>query len=201
MDLIGTFRKKDVIKAVLIVALLNFAYFFVEFFIAIDIKSVSLLADSIDFLEDSFTNFLILIGLYLTLKNRIKLGYILIGIILIPSFFTLYYAFEQFVNPIMPDGFLLSKVAFIALIINLFCAFLMAKYKKADNSLLLTAFYSARNDALSNIAMIVAVFLTVYINSHYPDLIIGVGIFLLNLDASKAIYQQMKKEKKELLYN
>ena len=76
-------------RAILIVALLNFGYFFVEFFVALNITSVSLFADSIDFLEDAFTNFIILFGLYLSLQNRIKLGYLLIGMIFIPSLFTL----------------------------------------------------------------------------------------------------------------
>ena len=49
-------------RAILIVAILNFGYFFVEFFVALNITSVSLFADSIDFLEDAFTSFLILWG-------------------------------------------------------------------------------------------------------------------------------------------
>lgn len=184
-------------RAILIVALLNFSYFFVEFFIALDITSVSLFADSIDFLEDAFTNFIILFGLYLSLQNRIKLGYLLIGIIFIPSFFTLIFAINQFLNPVLTDGVLLSSYALGALVINIFCAFLIAKFKKANNSLLLTAFYSARNDALANIAMIIAGGITLYTTSHYPDLIVGILIFLLNLDASKAIYEQIKKERNE----
>lgn len=182
-------------RAILIVALLNFSYFFVEFFIALDITSVSLFADSIDFLEDAFTNFIILFGLYLSLQNRIKLGYLLIGMIFIPSIFTLIFAINQFLNPVLTDGVLLSSYAFGALVINIFCAFLIAKFKKANNSLLLTAFYSARNDALANIAMIIAGVITIYTTSHYPDLIVGILIFLLNLDASKAIYEQIKKER------
>ena len=182
-------------RAILIVALLNFGYFFVEFFVALNITSVSLFADSIDFLEDAFTNFIILFGLYLSLQNRIKLGYLLIGMILIPSLFTLIFAINQFLNPVLTDGVLLSSYALGALVINIFCAFLIAKFKKANNSLLLTAFYSARNDALANIAMIIAGGITLYTTSHYPDLIVGILIFLLNLDASKAIYEQIKKEK------
>ncbi len=182
-------------RAILIVALLNFGYFFVEFFVALNITSVSLFADSIDFLEDAFTNFIILFGLYLSLQNRIKLGYLLIGMIFIPSLFTLIFAINQFLNPVLTDGVLLSSYAFGALVINIFCAFLIARFKKANNSLLLTAFYSARNDALANIAMIIAGVITIYTTSHYPDLIVGILIFLLNLDASKAIYEQIKKEK------
>lgn len=36
-----------------------------------------------------------------------------------------------------------------------------------------------------------------YTVSHYPDLIVAILIFLLNLEASKAVYEQIKKEKNE----
>ena len=43
-------------QTVLLVALLNLAYFGVEFGVAIAIGSVSLFADSVDFLEDASIN-------------------------------------------------------------------------------------------------------------------------------------------------
>ncbi|MFL5267787.1 MAG: hypothetical protein ACJ8AH_14520 [Stellaceae bacterium] len=45
------------------VALLNLGYFGVEFVVAVTIGSVSLFADSIDFLEDASINLLIAIAL------------------------------------------------------------------------------------------------------------------------------------------
>ena len=46
-----------------LVAILNLAYFGIEFAVALAIGSVSLFADSIDFLEDASVNFLILVAL------------------------------------------------------------------------------------------------------------------------------------------
>jgi|GEM_PF-2212973 Co/Zn/Cd efflux system component len=54
---------EDLRRVVARVALLNLAYFGVEFSVALAIGSVSLFADSIDFLEDTSVNFLILIAL------------------------------------------------------------------------------------------------------------------------------------------
>ena len=48
---------------VALVALLNLGYFGVEFAVALTIGSVSLFADSIDFLEDATVNGLILVAL------------------------------------------------------------------------------------------------------------------------------------------
>ena len=50
-------------RAVRLVALLNLGYFGVEFAVALGIGSVSLFADSIDFLEDTAINGLILVAL------------------------------------------------------------------------------------------------------------------------------------------
>jgi Co/Zn/Cd efflux system component len=50
-------------RMVRLVAILNLAYFGVEFAVALSIRSVSLIADSIDFLEDASVNVLILIAL------------------------------------------------------------------------------------------------------------------------------------------
>ena len=61
-------------QTVLLVALLNLAYFGVEFAVAIAIGSVSLFADSVDFLEDASLNLLIATALGWTALNRARLG-------------------------------------------------------------------------------------------------------------------------------
>src|SRR6266851_1553917 len=69
-------------QVVIIVAVLNLAYFGVEFAIAGAIGSVSLFADSVDFLEDASVNFLIAIALGWNATNRARLGMALAGILL-----------------------------------------------------------------------------------------------------------------------
>ena len=59
-------------KAVLLVAVLNLLYFFIEFIAALNIRSVSLLADSIDFIEDASINFLIFFVISLTWLKKQK---------------------------------------------------------------------------------------------------------------------------------
>ena len=53
-----------------IVAALNLAYFGVEFSVALVIGSVSLFADSIDFLEDAAINVLILLAMGWSASSR-----------------------------------------------------------------------------------------------------------------------------------
>jgi Co/Zn/Cd efflux system component len=64
-----------------LVALLNLGYFGVEFSIAGAIGSVSLLADSIDFLEDASLNLLVLVALGWSAPRRAAMGKVLAGVL------------------------------------------------------------------------------------------------------------------------
>ena len=59
-------------RAVRLVAILNLAYFGIEFAVARAIGLVSLFADSIDFLEDASVNFLILVALGWSARKRAR---------------------------------------------------------------------------------------------------------------------------------
>jgi len=72
-----------------IVAAFNLAYFGVEFTVALVIGSVSLFADSIDFLEDTSLNLLILMALGWSAPRRALMGKALAGILLVPGLATL----------------------------------------------------------------------------------------------------------------
>src|SRR5215207_7964612 len=95
-------------RTVRLVAVLNLAYFGVEFAVALAIGSVSLFADSVDFLEDASVNLLILAGLGWTARNRARLGMALAAILLIPGFAALWTAWEKFNTPVAPDPLPLS---------------------------------------------------------------------------------------------
>jgi len=181
-------------QAVLVVAAANLVYFFVEFYIARTIDSVSLFADSIDFLEDTTINLLILIAFGWSLKMRSYVGMCLAGILLIPSIFMLWTAWQKFNIPIAPDPFLLSITGFGALLVNVGCAFLLARFRHHASSLTQAAFLSARNDALANIAIIVAGLVTLQWHSGWPDLIVGIGIAILNADAAKSVWEAARQE-------
>src|SRR3979411_2468324 len=80
-------------RAVFVVALLNLACFGVEVAVALAIGSVSLFADSVDFLEDASINLLIFVALTWSAPRRALLGMALAGILLVPGFATLWTAF------------------------------------------------------------------------------------------------------------
>lgn len=180
--------------AVAIVGLANFLYFFVEYAVARKIGSVSLLADSVDFLEDAAVNFLIFIALDWSLRRRAQVGKALALILLIPALSCLWTAWEKFSHPVPPEPWLLSMTGLGALAINLSCAFLLAKFRHHSGSLTKAAFLSARNDACANVAIVLAGVVTLYWLSGWPDLIVGIGIMALNADAANAVWKAAKDE-------
>jgi Co/Zn/Cd efflux system component len=181
-------------RVVIIVAALNLAYFGVEFAVALAIGSVSLFADSVDFLEDASVNFLIAIALGWTATSRARVGMALAGILLIPGLATLWMAWEKFLAPLPPAPLPLSLAGAGALAINLSCAFMLLRFRTHSGSLTRAAFLSARNDALANVAIIAAGFVTAYTLSGWPDLIVGLGIAVMNADAAREVWSVAREE-------
>lgn len=184
-------------KAIQLVALLNLAYFGFEFAVAISIGSVSLFADSIDFLEDASVNFLILLALRWSVAARSRVGMVLAGILLIPGLATLWMVWHKFNLPVAPNAVSLSLTGLGALAINVFCAFTLARYRSTGGSLTRAAFLSARNDAFANVAIVGAGVITAFTLSAWPDLIVGLGIATLNADAAREVYQAARAEHSE----
>jgi Co/Zn/Cd efflux system component len=184
-------------KVVIIVAALNLAYFGVEFAVALVIGSVSLFADSVDFLEDASVNFLIAIALGWSATSRARVGMALAGILFIPGLATLWTAWEKFLLPMPPAPLPLSLAGGGALVINLLCALMLARFRSHRSSLTRAAFLSARNDVLANVAIIAAGFVTAYTLSGWPDLIVGLGIAAMNADAAREVWRAAREEHRE----
>ena len=183
-------------RIVATVAALNLGYFGVEFTVALAIGSVSLFADSIDFLEDASVNLLILAALGFTPRGRARVGMVLAGILLVPGLATLWTAWQKFSVPVPPDPVPLSLAGAGALAVNLACAFMLARYRHHGGSLTRAAFLSARNDAFANVAIVAAGLVTAATLSAWPDLIVGLAIASLNADAAREVWEAARQEHK-----
>ena len=75
------------------------------------------------------------------------------------------------------------------------CAFLLARYRKGGGSLMRAAYLSARNDAFANLGIIAAGLVTAFVwVSPWPDLMVGLAIGLVNLDAAREVWQAAREE-------
>lgn len=186
---------RDLRHAVLWVALLNLGYFGVEFLVALNIGSVSLFADSVDFLEDALVNALVLLALGWSARARARVGMSLAAVLLLPAAATLWTAWTKVNLSVPPSAFALSATGTGALLVNLSCGFILARHRHAGGSLTRAAFLSARNDALANVAIIAAGTVTAYVwHSVWPDLIVGLAIALMNADAAREVWNAARAE-------
>ena len=185
-------------RTVRLVALLNLAYFGVEFSVARAIGSVSLFADSIDFLEDASVNLLVLLALGWSLRWRVRTAMVLAVLIVVPGITTLWTAWQKILEPIAPSPIPLSLAGAGAFVVNLICAILLSRQQHHGGSLTKAAFLSARNDVLANVAIVAAGLVTAFAwRTAWPDVLVGLGIAALNFGAAKEVYEAAREEQRE----
>ena len=183
-------------RAVCWVAVLNLAYFGVEFAVALTIGSVALFADSVDFLEDTAINLLILLALGWSAAAQARVGTVLAGVLLVPGIATLWTAAGKIAKPVAPMPLPLVLAGLGALAVNVTCALILARTRTHGGSLGKAAFLSARNDTLANVGIIAAGLVTAFLwRSAWPDLIVGLGVALVNAGAAREVWQAARAER------
>lgn len=179
----------------LLVALLNLGYFFVEAGVAWSIGSVSLFADSVDFLEDTAVNLLIFVAIGWPLARRAKAGKAMAVIIMVPAAAALWQAVTKFSNPEAPDPLSLMLTAGGAVVVNTVCAALLLRHRDHGGSMSKAAWLAARNDVVVNLGIIaMGVLMLTLVPNGWPDLILGLGIVVLNFHAAKEVWEVAEEE-------
>ena len=176
-------------------ALLNLAYFFVEFSVALVAGSVSLLADSVDFLEDTSVNLLVFVALGWPLARRAVLGKTLALVILGPASVAAWQAVQRFADPVAPDVLPVVLASLGAMAVNGTSAWLLSGVRHHGGSLSRATFLSARNDVVVNSAIIAMALATLATGSGWPDLVLGCVIIALALVAAHEVWEVSEEER------
>lgn len=193
----GFFLYLNLRRTVLLVAALNFIYFGVEFTFGRIYNSLALISDSIDFLEDASVNLLVVLALGWSVAKRKYVSYLLAALLLVPGIAFLWNAVDKLLDPVAPVGEGMTIVGLGALAVNVFCALLIARHKSEEHGLVLAAYYSARNDAIGNVLIIISGLITLLTPSIWPDLLVGLFIFILNAGAAKSVIGASKADEKK----
>src|SRR5690606_2719882 len=161
------------------VLVINFVFFGVEMLFGIFSNSMGLVADSLDMLADSIVYALALfaVGGTVTRKNNIAkfAGYfqILLAVIGFVEVIRRFLGFEK-----MPDFQTMIIVSVLALMANVLCLYLLQKNKSKEAHMQASMIFTS-NDVIINSGVIVAGLLVHWLNSSYPDLIIGAIVFVI----------------------
>ena len=169
--------------------IINFAFFAIEAIAGLISNSMGLVADSLDMLADSIVYGLALLAVGATIRRKKSVarfaGYfqILLAVIGFVEVMRRFIGIEQ-----MPDFQTMIVVSLMALTANIICLYLLMKNKSKEAHIRATVIFSS-NDVIINSGVIIAAFLVHYLNSSYPDLIIGAIVFILVMFGAYKILQ------------
>ncbi|VTU09655.1 cation diffusion facilitator family transporter [Actinobacillus indolicus] len=176
-------------KALWIVLILNLSMFFVEIVMGVKSGSTSLLSDSLDFLGDSANYLISLIVLPMALSYRAKASMVkgltmgVFGLfILITTIYRVFYGE-------IPSYSEMSIVGFLALLVNVSAVLILLKFRDGDSNVR-SVWLCSRNDAIGNVAVILAGIAVYFFQSKYPDLIVAFILAFLALQASQEIIKR-----------
>ncbi len=186
-------------KAVKIALVLNFIMFFAEFLSGYFAHSLALIADSFDFLGDSFNYLITIYALSKSPKIRSYAAFIKGFSMLIFAIYILYSAYEKYqIGLPVPRSYLMMATSFIALLVNLFVSILLFRYKEGSSNQK-SVWLCSRNDVINNFLIIIAGISIFFTSNVLPDLIAASVISILAGVSSfiifKDVYFELKNNK------
>lgn len=180
-------------RALWTVVLLNVGYGVIEIGGSLLSGSQALQADSLDFIGDGLISFLGLIAVGWGLAARARAALLqgiflaLLGFGVVGS--TIYRVFVEH----EPQTMLMAGFAIVAFIVNVLAAVVLIPHRKGDANMRAVWLFS-RNDAIGNLAVVVAAGLVWLLNSPWPDLIVAFGVAALFLQSAWSIIRDARSD-------
>lgn len=188
---------KNIARPILWLAFaLNFPLFIVEVWQGLNANSTSLLADSMDFLSDSFSYLLTLYVLAKPLRVRAYASLFKALLMLLLAAVATWQGVKNILQDAPPEYFTMGWVALLAASANITTALLLFKTRGNDSNMS-SIWLCSRNDALNNIAIFIAAIFVYTTNSHWPDIVVALFIAYLSTTSAFQIIKQAKNELKQ----
>lgn len=176
-----------------IALILNASMFVVELAAGLTSGSVSLLADAIDFFGDAANYGVSLAVLSMALAARAKAALLKAACMLGFGLFVLGKAAWSARAGIPPEAITMGVVGFMALCVNVGVAALLYAYRNGDANMQ-SVWLCSRNDALSNIAVILAAFGVFGTASVWPDVLVASLMGLLAISSAFTVFRKARHE-------
>lgn len=180
-------------KALLWAFLVNAAFFVIETAGAVQSGSSSLLADAMDFLGDSanYGTSLLVTGMALVWSSRLAMvkGSVMCGW----GIFVVLRAAWMLHAGRIPESDTMTFLSILALVANLGVAWMLRRHREggADRK---SVWLSARNDALGNLAVLVAAQGVAFTGRAWPDLLAAVLLACLSLSSGITVLRRAHSE-------
>jgi Co/Zn/Cd efflux system component len=172
---------------------LNAAMFFVEFGASWTSGSVSLLADSIDFFGDAGNYALSLAVLGMALSVRSKVAIVKAACMAAFGIAVFGKALWGLQAGIPPEPATMGAVGFVALAVNGGVALMLYRFRTGDANMR-SVWICSRNDALGNVAVMLAAFGVFGTGSAWPDLLVAAVMAFLALSGAATVLKHARRE-------
>jgi cation diffusion facilitator family transporter len=162
-------------RILVVVLVINAGMFITEFSAGLVAGSTALLADSLDMLADAivYAIGLFALGRVAHWRARAALTSGLFQLLL--GFGIAMEALVKFLIDGLPDVATMGLFGVLALIANTICFVLLTRFREGDINLRAT-WICSRNDMIGNVGVLVAAGLVLWLESGWPDILIGLLI-------------------------
>lgn len=166
-----------------IVIALNAIMFGVEIVAGINAGSLSLLADAMDFLGDTASYSIALYVMAKSVTWRAGAALLKGGVMLCFGIWVLSMAVMAIMGMHTPDPVTMGVVGVLAFVVNVISALLVFRFAKGDSNLR-SVWICSRNDALGNVAVVIAASGVFTLQQGWPDIAVALIIAGLALFGS-----------------
>lgn len=165
---------------------LNAIMFAVEFTAGWLVHSTALVGDSLDMLGDALTYGVTLFALHRGLLWQARASLFKGGVMLLFGVVVFAEVVNKLVYGLPPLPGWMAAVGALALAVNSVCFALLYQYRD-DGVNMRSTWICSRNDLIANTGVLVAAGAVWYLDSGWPDIVVGVGIAALFLNSSRGV--------------
>lgn len=183
-------------NALWIALVLNLSLFFIEVAGGMQSGSASLWADALDFAGDSFNYIISLLALGMSLYWRanaalLKGAMMVLFAALVVGKVIWSYSYGQ-----PPEVMTMSIIGILALVANIISALVLYTFREGDSNMR-SVWLCSRNDAIGNVAVLLAALGVFGTQSVLPDLVVAFIMAALGLSGGLQIIKSARAERKQ----
>lgn len=180
-------------RALWIVVVLNLGYGVMELVAGVLSRSQALKADALDFIGDGLITLLAVVAVGWALRWRARVAQlegVFLGLLGLGVIGTSLARLEQGYRP---DAEAMGVYGVIAMIVNVLAVMALARFRTGDSNMTAIWMFS-RNDALGNLAVVIAGGLVAVTDRFWPDLVVALVVAGLFLQSAWAILADARRD-------